>query len=200
MDVLESVIRQSLRAQATRAPAPHSVQNTVLASVDGSGGKRSLSTRLVRGANWMPVAGIVAAVLLTVVGLFALARVTGPSQPSNAAAGQEYLQLSTSDWGKEDDSMLQKIKGTVAIAENGCVYLQSSDGSRADIIWPAGWTVQRAAGDGIPQVLNSDGELVAQAGDEILSGGGGAGNLPLTCHASGADYAFVITDEVTVAK
>jgi hypothetical protein len=56
------------------------------------------------------------------------------------------------------------ISGTLGFddIEGGCAFVQAADGTRYEVIYPEGWTLDRAAGE-----LRADDGRVAPAGDVI---------------------------------
>lgn len=62
----------------------------------------------------------------------------------------------------------------VLVDAQGCLRLGSPDGHT--VVWPLGWTFD-AAGDEI-RILDDDGALVGQVGEEFRMGGGEVTSLP----------------------
>lgn len=83
-------------------------------------------------------------------------------QPSNSAAGGGQLYTGT--------------LGSDAI-EGGCTYLQTADGTRLEVIYPDGWTVQRAP----LALVDPGGQVVASAGEEVTIRGEDAQDMVSIC-------------------
>ena len=65
----------------------------------------------------------------------------------------------------------------------GCLRLDSAD--RHTVVWPHGWGFE-AAGDGV-RILDEDGVLVGQVGEEFSLGGGEVTSLPASMGFTDAD-------------
>ena len=85
------------------------------------------------------------------------------------------------------------ITGTLSAddVEGGCLVLAADDGERYEVIWPDGWQVS-------PQldVVNADGEVVAEGGDRIIVRGEIADDMASICQVG---QIFEAT-EVTLAE
>lgn len=89
-----------------------------------------------------------------------------------AACGQPADE----DPGVPDDA--DAVTGTLAgdaQLEGGCVWLES-DGSRYEVLWPEGYTAEAD-----PVALRRDGEVVAEAGDQVTVRGEEATDVMTTC-------------------
>jgi hypothetical protein len=61
--------------------------------------------------------------------------------------------------------------------EGGCAYLQASDGTRYQVLYPDGWELTIS-----PLELTSpDGEVVARGGDDVTVRGAEAGDMASIC-------------------
>ncbi|MDQ3480963.1 MAG: hypothetical protein M3423_06495 [Actinomycetota bacterium] len=198
MSDLETLIRQSLRGQAERAPSPTTVEQAVL-QIAGtySDPAPPASKRLLTGV-WPPVLGVAASVALIVVGATGVFRGDDPPPTPSAPVGV-MIPLSTSDWRPGDLANEALMDGTLRVAENGCVYLEGPTGSRTDVVWPAGWTAHRLR-DGSVELREDHGQVQALTGQHITAGGGQAGPQDLVCRALGAEGVFAVQSFVTVVK
>lgn len=61
--------------------------------------------------------------------------------------------------------------------EGGCAYLGTADGTRHQVIYPAGWELQRSP----LQLISPEGETVARLGDTITVRGMPAEGMASTC-------------------
>ena len=61
-----------------------------------------------------------------------------------------------------EDVALTGILGADVI-EGGCAYLQAADGTRYEVIYPDGWTLERSP----LQLRSPDGSVVARGGEEV---------------------------------
>ena len=70
------------------------------------------------------------------------------------------------------------ITGTLSVegVEGGCVVLEADDGERYEVIWPDGWQVSSQL-----EIVNADGEVVADAGDPITVAGEVADDMASIC-------------------
>ena len=75
-------------------------------------------------------------------------------------------------------SIEDTIVGTVGFddIEGGCTYLQTADGTRYEVVWPEGWSL-----DPELNVIDPSGAIVAGVGDELTIGGRIAGDLASIC-------------------
>lgn len=71
------------------------------------------------------------------------------------------------------------LSGRLGITEveGGCPYLEAADGTRYEVIYPNGWTLDRAA----MQLRDPDAALVAAAGDNVTVRGELATDMVSTC-------------------
>lgn len=63
------------------------------------------------------------------------------------------------------------------IEDQGCVLLRQGDGNVVMVIWPHGWSVERAA-DGVLRILDDTGAPVAEVGENVELHGGSLGQYP----------------------
>jgi hypothetical protein len=61
--------------------------------------------------------------------------------------------------------------------ESGCVYLQTADGRRFEVIYPDAWTVRRSP----LGLIDPNGDVVAGAGDEVTIRGAEAPDMVSVC-------------------
>jgi hypothetical protein len=64
-----------------------------------------------------------------------------------------------------------------ADSTEGCAYLETEDGTRYEVIYPDGWTLDRAG----PTLTDPDGSVVARGGDEVAVRGSLADDMASTC-------------------
>jgi hypothetical protein len=85
------------------------------------------------------------------------------------------------------------ITGTLSAddVEGGCLVLTADDGERYEMIWPDGWQVSSQL-----EVVNADGEVVAEGGDRITVRGEVADDMASICQIG---QIFEAT-EVTLAE
>lgn len=199
MSDLETLIRQSLRGQAERAPSAKNVEQAVLKVAGASATGAPLKVKRPSTSRWLPVLSIAVVVALILAGATTLFR-GDDSPPAPSATSGESIPVSTSDWRPGDPGAAAAIEGVLRVTESGCLYLETPwpGNARSDIVWPADWTARRHA-DGSAQLLDDNGRPVAQTGQYIASGGGEIpepGNL--VCEASTDGEAFTIMSEVAV--
>lgn len=61
--------------------------------------------------------------------------------------------------------------------EGGCGYLQTADGTRYEVIYPDGWALSLSP----LQIIDPDGEVVAEGGDEVTVRGSVASDMASIC-------------------
>ena len=61
--------------------------------------------------------------------------------------------------------------------EGSCAYLEAPDGTRYQVIWPDGWTLDRSG----LELTDPDERVVARAGDEVSVRGSLAPEVATTC-------------------
>ena len=86
----------------------------------------------------------------------------GSLQPSQEPAG--------------DGTAISGVLGSDAI-EGGCGYLQVANGTRYQVIYPAGWDLQLNP----LQLTSPDGEVVARGGDEVTVRGEETSDMASIC-------------------
>ena len=84
------------------------------------------------------------------------------------------VQPSRAPSGADDE--LTGVLGADSI-EGGCGYLQASDGTRYEVIYPDGWRLQLSP----LQLTSPDGEIVARGGDEVTVRGSEATDMASIC-------------------
>jgi hypothetical protein len=74
---------------------------------------------------------------------------------------------------------LQMFTGTLGsdAIEGGCVYLETPDGRRLEVLYPDGWHVQRSP----LALVGPDGTVVAEAGDPVTIRGAEARDMVSIC-------------------
>ena len=99
--------------------------------------------------------------------------------PSPTASVQPSPRSSlepASDQPAPDGVPLVGILGADAV-EGGCAYLQADDGTRYEVIYPDGWRVQTSP----LQLLDPDGAVVANGGDDVAVRGSIANDMASIC-------------------
>ena len=61
--------------------------------------------------------------------------------------------------------------------EGGCAYLEAADGTRYQVIYPDGWTLDRSG----PVLTGPDGVVRARGGDEVTVRGSVSSDIVTTC-------------------
>ena len=84
------------------------------------------------------------------------------------------VQPSRAPSGADDE--LTGVLGADSI-EGGCGYLQASDGTRYEVIYPDGWRLQLSP----LQLTSPEGEVVARGGDEVTVRGAEANDMASIC-------------------
>ncbi len=87
----------------------------------------------------------------------------------------------------------ETITGTLSVegVEGGCLVLEADDGERYEVIWPDGWQVSSQL-----EIVNADGEVVAEGGDRITVHGEATDDMASICQIG---QIFEAT-EVTLAE
>ncbi|WP_028642837.1 hypothetical protein [Nocardioides sp. URHA0020] len=125
------------------------------------------------------------------------------------------LDLPTSGWSSGDPAMTAAAGGTLAVDEDGCVYLAGAadlqaltragsadqERRRSYWVWPAGYT---ATVDGDARLtIYSYGSVVAHGGDVVEVGGAStyvsAGTADPCLPKPGTDEVFIVMSSVRVA-
>jgi hypothetical protein len=75
-----------------------------------------------------------------------------------------------------DGESLVGVLGADSV-EGGCSYLQAEDGTRYEVIYPDGWRVQMSP----LQLLDPDGAVVAEGGDQVTVRGSVADDMASIC-------------------
>lgn len=103
---------------------------------------------------------------ITVVALLACGACAsdGGTPPKQQGA---QLDLSTSDWQSGDEMMFAQITGVLRVDDQGCLAFE---GTGSLPVWPKGFTAYRH--DGEVTLYGPEGEVVANEGDTVESGGG----------------------------
>lgn len=118
------------------------------------------------------------AVVLGVIVLSGCAAGSGStSPPGNRATpspSDEIILPAPSQPGRQ--ATITGTFGSDAI-EGGCAYLQTEDGTRYQVLYPAGWTLER----GPFRLIGPDGEVAARGGERITVRGSVADDMASTC-------------------
>ena len=163
--------------------------------------------RTPKRAWGVPVLTVVAVVLAVAFAALWLSK-DGPSiREDGAATAPKNEQvdgpiLSTSDWEPGDDAFTAGHVGAVAVTPDGCVHTVADGGGKTDMVWPAGWKAVEGPG-GMVQVLDADGEVVAEEGDKILVGGHlvvDPSVYELSCQTPGAHGIWAVQGSVEVIR
>ena len=120
------------------------------------------------------------------------------SAPAEPSVPSTPVDLPTSDWEPGDFAYQARISGTLALDENGCVFLDHPGyGERTYAIWPAGYTATTDP-DGQVTLRAPDGTEVAHSGEVVSMGGsyGPAPDDPRPCLPRGEGEVARIQSEV----
>lgn len=107
-----------------------------------------------------------ATVLLGLALLWLAACTTGER---GSAADDSFTLASPSDGTKSiTPPATRSIRGVLTFddIEGGCAYLESDDGTRFEVIYPAGWRLDRAAA-----ILRGPADVVVRAGETVTVNG-----------------------------
>ena len=88
-----------------------------------------------------------------------------------------------------DEIAMAGILGADAV-EGGCAYLQAADGTRFEVIYPEGWTLERSP----LQLRSPDGSVVARGGEEVSLRGAVTTEMASICQIGPI---FIATEVVT---
>jgi hypothetical protein len=91
-----------------------------------------------------------------------------PAEPSAQRSVTGATQIPSGD-------LLTGVLG--ADSTEGCAYLETGDGTRYEVIYPEGWTLE----DSGPTLTDPDGSVVARGGDEVTVRGNPAEDMASTC-------------------
>jgi hypothetical protein len=78
--------------------------------------------------------------------------------------------------GGSDGEELSGALGADSI-EGGCAYLQASDGTRYQVLYPEGWELTLSP----LELISPDGAVIARGGDEVTVRGAEAGDMASIC-------------------
>jgi hypothetical protein len=165
----ESQVKELL-GSAVASPAPDRLDVDAMVR----GGVRRRRRRM------LATLAAVAAVLVVVGAVVVTARPSADVPPAGTA-----LPLPTSTWQEGDAGRAALLVTTLRLGADGCI--EAEDGT--PIIWPAGYTAERA--DGTAVVKDGGGAVVAQAGQEVSLGGGLGLNRGGTCLDGRGDPFYV---------
>ncbi|GAA2014055.1 hypothetical protein [Nocardioides kribbensis] len=120
---------------------------------------------------------------------------SGPRITTSAEVSKR-LQIATSDWTPLDPrrEALLRVAGVQLTADSdGCVILRTEDGSRVDVVWPAGFTAEQT--DQGLVILDPQGGTVVRSGSLLEAGGGTSRATGQPCIAD--RDVFYVEDELT---
>ncbi len=100
-----------------------------------------------------------------------------PSPPSDVptpSPSDEIIRPAQSQPGKA-----VTVSGTFGAdaIEGGCAYLQAADGTKYEVHYPAGWTLQR----GPFRLIRPNGEVAARGGEMVTVRGSVTNDMASTC-------------------
>jgi hypothetical protein len=122
---------------------------------------------------------VVLVVIAIVAGCAAPQRPPSTSEEPMPTSPQPSLRPSlepASEQPAPDGESLVGVLGADSV-EGGCSYLQADDGTRYEVIYPDGWRVQMSP----LQLLDPDGAVVAEGGDEVMVRGSVADDMASIC-------------------
>ncbi|MFT3872074.1 MAG: hypothetical protein QM714_05400 [Nocardioides sp.] len=153
--------------------------------------------REARGKQPFLMPAILTAITVAVIISVVAAVVSEGDRPASPVpvTGETDPALNLSTWRVGDDRRHMMVAGVVAIGD-GCVYLRSATGEKYDVVWPAGWAVERG-GTGGWMVVSADRGVVVSMGDEVR-GAGGTYSGDLACHVPGASPMVLALDGAPV--
>ena len=132
-------------------------------------------------------------------------KIPAPAPDPTAGPGTP-VRVPTSTWTPDQPAMTDLFTGRELAAEGSCVFGRPTDparaGERTAVVWPAGWTAQRAAADGRVEILDDLRRVMLREGDHMSLGGGlrpYPGAAASTCRPGTAE-AFVVHRGVTATK
>lgn len=96
-------------------------------------------------------------------------------EPSKGPTGVDELQMFTGTLGSD-------------VIEGGCVYLETGDGRRLEVIYPDGWQVRRSP----LGLVRPDGTVVAEAGGLVTIRGVEAQDMVSICQIGPIVRAFEV--------
>lgn len=195
MKDLETEIRRSMGVDDARLKVlAEEVAVSVLDQVRGSS-VIPPSRRRASMSSWrtaLAAAVAVSCVLVTSILLVG----SGALRPSPTSGGTQ-AQLSAGTWRPGDPANEMLISGRLRMADNGCIYLEGTQGTPVDVLWPADWSV-REANEGV-ELVDAKGQVAARIGQIISTGGGELADVTrLTCHTPGAQEAVTVMAAVKV--
>lgn len=120
---------------------------------------------------------------------------SGPGSTTSADVSKR-LQIATSDWTPLDprrEALLRLTDVELTADSDGCVILRTDDGSRVDVVWPAGFTAEQT--DQGPVILDPEGGAVVRSGSLLEAGGGTFRATGQPCIAD--RDVFYVEDELT---
>ncbi len=119
--------------------------------------------------------------VVIVIGIFVLTgcaagggQPTSPSDVPTPSPSDEIVSPAPSPAGK--GVTISGVFGSDAI-EGGCAYLQAANGTRYQVLYPAGWTLER----GPFRLVGPDGKVAASGGERVTVRGSLANDMASTC-------------------
>lgn len=99
--------------------------------------------------------------------------------PSNRPTTTPSLALSSVQPSRAPPGADDELTGVLGAdsVEGGCGYLQASNGTRYQVIYPDGWNLQLSP----LQLTSPEGEIVARGGDEVTVRGSEATDMASIC-------------------
>jgi len=122
---------------------------------------------------------VVLVVLAIVAGCAAPQRPPSTSEEPMSSSPQPSPRPSmepASEQPAPDGESLVGVLGADSV-EGGCSYLQAEDDTRYEVIYPDGWRVQMSP----LQLLDPNGAVVAEGGDEVMVRGSVADDMASIC-------------------
>ena len=99
---------------------------------------------------------------------------TRPSDVPTPSPSDEIVSPAPSPADKGET--ISGVFGSDAI-EGGCAFLQAADGTRYQVLYPAGWTLER----GPFRLIGPDGKVAASGGETVTVRGSVANDMASTC-------------------
>lgn len=102
-----------------------------------------------------------------------------PSPSSSSPSPSSSMQPSSVQPTRAPGGVGEELVGTLGAdaVEGGCGYLQATDGTRYEVVYPSGWELQLSP----LQLTSPEGEIVARGGDEVTLVGAEANDMASIC-------------------
>jgi hypothetical protein len=122
---------------------------------------------------------VVLVVIAIVAGCAAPQRPQSTSQEPMSSSPQPSPRPSLEPGSEQPAPAGESLAGVLGAdsVEGGCSYLQAEDGTRYEVIYPDGWRVQLRP----LQLLDAEGAVVAEGGDEVTVRGSAADDMASIC-------------------